>query len=204
VGHAPGKGSGRPSRIGHSTRKEIDVVQVKSIPPSDDVKAIVGAIPGVRFTPGVVVGQEGPEGHLGPEAAGAVLILHVTLADEDAAERFWRTTTSVKQSLSQAPGFIRLFSLFEGVNGYLVAFWRTVEDAHAFAKSQRHRAAMDAFDRDHFQYSHFVGLFRAERAHNRNIYCEACGRATPMPAKACSGCGNPLHDVFADRDAVEA
>lgn len=173
------------------------MVQVKSIPPSDDIKATVGAIPGVRFTPGVVVGQEGPEGHLGPEAAGAVLILHVTLADEGDADRFWRTTTSVKQSLPDAPGFIRLFSLFEDVSGYLVAFWRTVEDAQAFAKSQQHQEAMASFDRDHFQYSHFVGLFRAERAHSRNIYCEACGQATPMPASMCNACGNPLHDVFA-------
>lgn len=180
------------------------MVEVKSIPPNDDVKAVVSAIPGVRFTPGVVVGQEGPEGHLGPEAAGAVLILHVTLAEEEAADRFWHTTTSVKQSLPEAPGFIRLFSLFEGVNGYLVAFWRTVEDAQSFAKSQQHRAAMAAFDRDHFQYSHFVGLFRAERAHSRNVYCEACGRATPMPASVCSGCGNPLHDVFAHSGAVDA
>ncbi|HEV2370450.1 MAG TPA: hypothetical protein VGR90_11290 [Acidimicrobiales bacterium] len=180
------------------------MVQVRSIPPSDDVKAMVGAIPGVRFTPGVVVGQEGPEGRLGPEAAGAVLILHVTLADDDGAEQFWRTTTSVKQSLPEAPGFIRLFSLFEGVNGYLVAFWRRVEDAQSFARSQRHQAAVDAFDRDHFQYSHFVGLFKAERAHSRKIYCEACGQATPMHAEACSGCGNPLHDVFANGNALDA
>jgi len=176
------------------------MVQVKSIPPSDDVKAMVGAIPGVRFTPGVVVGQEGPEGHLGPEAAGAILVLHVTLAEEAAADRFWQTTTSVKQSLPEAPGFIRLFSLFEGANGYLVAFWRTVEDAEAFAKSQQHQAAMAAFDRDRFQYSHFVGLFKAERAHRRSIYCEVCGQATPMPAEVCGGCGNPLHDVFANNN----
>lgn len=180
------------------------MVQVRSIPPSDDVKAMVGAIPGVRFTPGVVVGQEGPDGHLGPEAAGAVLVLHVTLADEDAADRFWHTTTSVKQSLPEAPGFIRLLSLFEGASGYLVAFWRTVEDAQAFAKSRQHQAAMAAFDHDHFQYSHFVGLFRAERPHSRRIFCELCGEATPMPAAVCSGCGNPLHDVFAESDALGA
>ena len=178
------------------------MAQVRSIPPSDDVKAMVGAIPGVRFTPGVVVGQEGPEGHLGPEAAGAVLILHVTLADESAADRFWHTTTSVKQSLPEAPGFIRLFSLFEGVNGYLVAFWRTAADAHSFAKSQRHQEAMDSFDHDHFQYSHFVGLFTADRTHHRTVYCEACGSATLMPAAVCTGCGNALHDVFADGDGA--
>lgn len=180
------------------------MAQVKAIPPSDEVKAMVGAIPGVRFTPGVVVGQEGPEGHLGPEAAGAILVLHVTLADGDAADRFWHTTTSVKQSLPEVPGFIRLFSLFEGVNGYLVAFWRTVEDAQAFAKSERHQEAMAAFDRDHFQYSHFVGLFKAERAHSRNVYCEACGQPTPMPAPVCAVCGNPLDDVFASANVPNA
>ena len=176
------------------------MAEVKSIPPSDEVKAMVAAIPGVRFTPGVVVGQEGPDGHLGPEAAGAILLLHVTLADEVAADRFWRTTTAVKQSLPSAPGFIRLFSLFEGVNGYLVAFWRSVEEAQAFAQSRTHQEAMDAFDREHFQYSHFVGLFTAQRTHRRNVFCEACGQATPMPAAVCQGCGNPLHDVFAGRD----
>ena len=187
-----------------STGRGSGVVQVRSIPPNDSIKATVGAISGVRFTPGVVVGQEGPEGHLGPEAAGAVLILHVTLADEDSADRFWRTTTSVKQSLPEAPGFIRLFSLFEGVSGYLVAFWRTVEDARSFAQSSRHQAAMDAFDRERFQYSHFVGLFTADRAHVRNIYCDMCGHATSMPAEVCAGCGNPLHDVFAAGDGWSA
>jgi len=70
--------------------------EIPVIPPSDEVNAVVGAIPGVRFTPGVVVGQEGPEGHLGPEAAGAILVLHVTAVAEAAADRFWRTSTAVK------------------------------------------------------------------------------------------------------------
>lgn len=175
------------------------MAEVKFIPPSDEVKAIVGAIPGVRFTPGVVVGQQGPEGHLGPEAAGAILVLHTTAADEKAAERFWRLTTAVKQQLPEAAGFIRLFSLFEGLSGYLVAFWRTVEDAQAFAACPAHREAMAAFAKERFEYSHFVGLWKAHSVRDRNIYCEACGRATPAPVSACSSCGNPLDDVFSAR-----
>jgi heme-degrading monooxygenase HmoA len=148
----------------------------------------------------VVVGQAGPESHLGPEAAGAILILHTTAVDEAAAERFWRMTTAVKQQLPQAPGFIRLFSLFDGLSGYLVAFWRTVEDAQAFAAQPQHREAIAALDRERFEYSHFVGLWKAHSVHQRDIYCEVCGTATPAPTGACSSCGNPLHDVF-EREA---
>lgn len=157
---------------------------------------MVAAIPGVRFNPGVVVGQDGPEAYLGPEAAGAILILHMTAADEVAADRFWRTTTAVKQQLPNAAGFIRLFSFFDGPSGYLVAFWRSVEDAQAFAQSQTHRDAMTALDRERFEYSHFVGLWKAHSVHQRNIYCDQCGTANRAPAAQCSSCGNELDDIF--------
>jgi heme-degrading monooxygenase HmoA len=166
------------------------------IPPSDEVKATVAAIPGVRFNQGVVVGQDGPDAHLGPEAAGAILVLHMTVADEAAADRFWRTTTAVKQQLPQAPGFIRLFSFFDDPSGYLIAFWRTAEDAKAFAASPAHRAAMAALDTERFEYSHFVGLWTAHALRARNLYCERCTAVTPAPADTCSGCGNELDDVF--------
>ena len=174
------------------------MAEVRLIPPSDEIKGLVGAIPGVRFTPGVVVGQDGPECRVGPEGAGAILVLHTTAADDDAAERFWRTTTAVKQQLPGAAGFIRLFSLFDGLSGYLVAFWRTVEDAQAFAAGHHHRAAVAALRRERFEYSHFVGLWKAHAIHPRTIYCELCGTATPVPTDACSSCANPLHDVFGE------
>jgi heme-degrading monooxygenase HmoA len=173
------------------------MAEVRLIPPSDEVKAMVAAIPGVRFNQGVVVGQDGPESHLGPEAAGALLVLHMTVADEVAADRFWRTTTAVKQQLPTAAGFIRLFSFFDGPSGYLVAFWRTAEDAQAFARSEAHRAAMAALDTERFEYSHFVGLWTAHRLQNRNLYCTRCDVVTPAPATTCEGCGGTLDDVFA-------
>lgn len=180
------------------------MAEIKSLPPSDEVKAIVGAIPGVRFTPGVVVGQQGPEGHLGPEQAGAILVLMVMLADEESSDRFWRATTAVKQTLPEAHGFIRLCSFFDGPVGYLIAFWRTVEDAEAFARDRAHRAAMDAFASDRFQYSHFVGLWKAERVHPRNVFCDRCGAATKMPASSCSSCDNTLDDYFSCRPVLSA
>lgn len=171
--------------------------EVRQIPPSDEVKAMVGAIPGVRFNPGVVLGQDGPDACLGPEAAGAILVLHMTVSDETAADRFWRTTTAVKQTLPGTSGFIRLFSFFDGPSGYLLAFWRTAEQARDFAATPAHREAMAALDRDRFEYSHFVGLWTANAVHTRNMYCDQCDAVTPAPASACSGCGQPLDDVFA-------
>lgn len=171
------------------------MTQARLIPPSDEVKATVAAIPGVRFNQGVVVAQDGPEAHLGPEAAGAILVLHMTVADEVCADRFWRTTTAVKQRLPMAAGFIRLFSFFDGPSGYLVAFWRTPEDARAFAAGPVHREAMAALDRERFEYSHFVGLWSAHSVRPRNLYCDQCDAVTPAPATRCS-CGAPLDDVF--------
>ena len=178
------------------------MAEIKSLPPSDEVKAIVGAIPGVHFTPGVVVGQQGPDGNLGPEQAGAILVLMVMLAEEESSDRFWRATTAVKQSLPEATGFIRLCSFFDGPVGYLIAFWRTVEDAESFARDGAHRAAMAAFASDKFQYSHFVGLWKAEKVHPRNVFCERCGATTRMPASSCSACGNPLDDYFSRSPAL--
>lgn len=178
------------------------MAQVQQIPPSDEVKALVGAIPGVRFNQGVVVGQDGPDAHLGPEAAGALLVLHMTVADEAAADRFWRTTTAVKQQLPAASGFIRLFSFFDGPSGYLVAFWRTREDAEAFATTDVHRQAMTALDTERFEYSHFVGLWTAHRVRERNLYCTDCDGVTPAPASNCRSCGTRLHDVFAREDVA--
>ena len=173
------------------------MTQARLIPPADDVKAMVAAIPGVRFNQGVIVGQDGPDAHLGPEAAEALLVLHMTVADDAAADRFWRTTTAVKQQLPRARGFIRLFSFFDGPSGYLVAFWRTAEDAEAFARTDAHRSAMAALDAERFEYSHFVGLWTALRVHSRNFYCTHCAAVTPAPASACVNCGELLDDVFA-------
>ena len=170
--------------------------RVRQIPPSDEVKAMVAAIPGVRFNQGVIVGQDGPDPQLGPESAGAILVLHMTVVDETAADRFWRVTTAVKQTLPTAAGFIRLFSFFDGPSGYLVAFWRSAEQARAFAASPVHRDAMTALGRERFEYSHFVGLWTAQTVHRRNLYCLDCEAVTPAPAATCQGCAAPLDDVF--------
>ena len=167
------------------------------IPPDAETLEALGSIPGVRFTPGTVTGQAGPEGRSGPEAAGALLLLHFTSVDEAATRRFWEVNLPVARALSTAPGFIRRFSCVEGPNVYLVEFWKTEQDAKVFIRSAEHRAAVKALYNARILYSHFVGMWTAASMHPRLIFCPSCGQATPTPTDACSQCGTALIDVFA-------
>ncbi len=50
-------------------------------PPNADNETLLGEIPGLRQTPIPAIGFDGPEGHLGPEATGAFLVLHMTMVE---------------------------------------------------------------------------------------------------------------------------
>jgi hypothetical protein len=56
------------------------MLELLSQPPPPEAMAKMTAIEGVRIVPTVLTTQEGPDRHLGPEAAGAVLILQATLS----------------------------------------------------------------------------------------------------------------------------
>jgi hypothetical protein len=47
-----------------------------------------------------------------------------------------------------------------------------------------------------WQYTQFAGVWKAHAIRPRNFYCEKCRAKTAAPADKCSGCGNPLQDVF--------
>lgn len=164
-------------------------------PPPPEVQGAVASIPGVRFTEGVVIAVEG-DATAGPESAGAVLVLAGGLADEAKANQFWTRAAQTLQAVQNAPGFIRLLTFADGMTNYLVAFWRTHEDAMAFRNAQVHRVAMHELAETGNQYDHFAGLFRTERAHHRHVYCERCNTLNTMPREECSQCGNALVDVY--------
>ena len=165
-------------------------------PPIDAIQRMV-AIDGVRITPGVLATQLGPDAHLGPEAAGAMLILQTTFVDEARAAEFWNTAAGLMEQLATAPGFIRRFSFADGPFFWLIALWRTTEDAHAFFASDRHQAAMRELYRGRWQYSHFAGLWEMNTPRERVIFCEHCDGVTPATAGNCSSCGHELADPFA-------
>ncbi|HLH64247.1 MAG TPA: hypothetical protein VKV27_00950 [Solirubrobacteraceae bacterium] len=173
-------------------------------PPNKDNEALVAEIHGLRQTPIPVIGFDGPDGHLGPEAAGAVLVLHMTMVDEQRTQRFWRQVALTCKAASETPGFIRMVAFFDGVANWALGFWRTAEDAAAYATSRAHRDAIADMKAHRFEYSHYAGIFTAIRPGRRETWCDRCGTEVLMPAEHCPNCGNELADVFAIQAASRA
>ena len=165
-------------------------------PPTERAQAVFTAIEGVRSTEGEVLGLDGPDGHLGPEAAGCLMVLHATMADADRAGRFWEMLADVTAVATAAPGLIRFLGFDDGLSGYAIAWWRTEEDARAFARDQAHREAVKEHYRSPVFYTHYVGLFAPTTAGERHVFCEECGGMTQMPAEVCGACGTEIVDVF--------
>jgi heme-degrading monooxygenase HmoA len=167
-------------------------------PPSAENEALFAEIPGFRQTPIPVVAFDGPapDGSLGPEAAGAVLVLHMTMIDEERTQAFWRQVALTCKAASQTKGFMRMIAFFDGMANWALGFWRTVEDAQAFARSSAHAAAMAKMHEKNFEYMHFASLYRPVEQRVRHAYCERCAAEVVMPQDACPSCGNELADVF--------
>lgn len=167
-------------------------------PPGASTEALLAEIPGFRQTPVPVVAFDGPEpdGSLGPEAAGAVLVLHMTMIDEERTQAFWRQVALTCKAASQTKGFIRMIGFFDGMANWALGFWRTVEDAQAFAKSRSHVEAIAEMHEKSFEYTHFAGLYQPVEQRVRHAYCDACGVEIVMPRDSCPSCGTEIADVF--------
>lgn len=164
-------------------------------PPSGTAGQMMGSLPGARFTEGVTFAVDGLE-PAGPEQASAVLVLQGTLASEEMAQMFWQRAATTLREAMDSPGFVRFIGFSDGLCGYALGFWRTAEDAQAFARGRAHGDARKELYRTGNQYTHFAGLYSATRPLERHFFCESCGHVTNAPASACANCGNPLVDVF--------
>jgi heme-degrading monooxygenase HmoA len=172
------------------------MVELLTQPPPLEAVTKMTAIDGVRFVPTVLAIQRGPDGHLGPEAAGAVLILQATFVDEERAAEFWLTAAGLMEHLAVAPGFIRRVNFADGPHYTLIALWRTRADAHAFFSTDEHQAAMSELFRRRWQYSHFAGLWDMTTPRQRVIFCQQCDGVTAATERLCAGCGTELFDPF--------
>jgi heme-degrading monooxygenase HmoA len=168
-------------------------------PPPMDVIGRMSEIPGLSITPSILVTQQGPgeDGRLGPESAGAVLLLQATFASAEGAAQFWAAAVELMTLLAEAPGFIRRYSWPDGPTISLLALWRSYADAEAFAAHPEHRAAVRNLYQGGWQHTHFSAIWELRHNHGRIAFCP-CGAATPIGERACSGCGEPLFDVFRD------
>jgi heme-degrading monooxygenase HmoA len=178
-------------------RGRVEMVELLVGPPPGDVIAAMAAIPRLEITPSILVTQQGPgeDGRLGPEAAGAILLLQATFATQDGADHFWAAAGRLMELLADAPGFIRRYSFPDGPTITLIALWRTVEDARAFAGRPEHAAAVRGLYREGWQYTHCAAVWELHHSHDRIAFCE-CGTATPITVGVCSACGTELLDVF--------
>ena len=167
-----------------------------TFPPNEQEMAALAEVPGARLTEGAVSALDGPEAHLGPEAAGCVMVLHATFASAEGADRFWTIGSELNTAAAEAPGLIRLIGFEDGLSMYGIGWWVTEEDARAFARGQAHREAVREQHRNPFQYTQFAGLWGPMTYGHRDVYCEQCGKSTRMPADACKACSNEVVDVF--------
>ena len=175
----------------------MGMVELLVAPPPPEVITAMAAIPRLSITPSILVTQQGPgeDGQLGPEAAGAILLLQATFATQEGANHFWDAATGLMELLADAPGFIRRYSFPDGPTITLLALWRTADDAHAFASRPEHRAAVRGLYKEGWQHTHFSAIWELHHNHGRIAFC-ACGAATPVTDGACQACGEPLFDVF--------
>jgi heme-degrading monooxygenase HmoA len=173
------------------------VPELLTQPPPPEAIAAMAAIPGVQITPSILVTQRGPEGHLGPEDAGAILVLQATFADPAGAGAFWAAAVPLMAMLEHAPGFLRRYSFPDGPSITLIAFWRSADDARAFAATPEHRDAARRLYAERWQYSHFSAIWELTRNHGRMVLCTECDGITPAADGHCRECGTALVDVYA-------
>ncbi|MGD9796609.1 MAG: antibiotic biosynthesis monooxygenase [Acidimicrobiia bacterium] len=171
------------------------MTELQILPPPPDAIAAMLAIQAVSIAPTILATQQGPDGHLGPEEAGAILVLQATFADPVGAERFWAAAVPLMALLAAAPGFIRRYSFPDGPSITLLALWRTADDARAFARTPTHRAAVHDLYSQRWQYTHFSALWEMTSNHGRLAFCDRCDGITPIGEASCRGCGQPLVDV---------
>jgi heme-degrading monooxygenase HmoA len=170
---------------------------VQLFPPHAEALTAMAGIPGIEIAPTIFVRQPGPEGHRGPEAAGAVLMLQATFTNPEGARSFWDAAVELMALLEHAPGFIRRYSFPDGPSMTLIALWRTLEDAKAYAATPAHRAAVRELYRHRWQNSHYSALFALQSSHGRVIFCDTCDGVTPAEERVCNNCGAALNDIFA-------
>jgi heme-degrading monooxygenase HmoA len=171
------------------------MAKVDHFPPGAEAGPMMGSLPGARFTEGMTFAVDGTVA-AGPEMAGAVLVLQGTLASADDAESFWVSAASTLKAAMDSPGFIRFIGFGDGLCNYALGFWRTLDDAQAFARGDAHRQARSHLYETGNQYTHFAGLYAASSVSPRHFFCEECRKTTEAPAEKCEHCGNPLVDIF--------
>jgi heme-degrading monooxygenase HmoA len=171
------------------------MVELLDLPPTPEAIASLSALPGSQMVPTTIATMCGPEGHWGPEAAGAILMLQATFVTEEGIASFWKAQVPLMELLNTAPGFIRSYGFGDGPTSTLLVFWRSADDAKAFSTRPEHSQAMRDLYKQRWEYSHFAAIWEMTSNHDRVIFCPACPAVTSVSEQRCKGCGTGLFDV---------
>jgi heme-degrading monooxygenase HmoA len=169
-------------------------------PPPALATAAMQAIDGVRIVPVMLNTQESLEDRLGPEDVGAILILQGTFVEQAKFEEFWLRVVDLMRLLASAPGFIRRYNFADGPHYTLMAWWRSVEDAHAFFARPEHQSAMRSTFERRWNYTHFAGLWQQADRRQRLFFCQSCDGVSSAGEPTCPGCGSALPDPYGGFD----
>lgn len=174
------------------------MANIESFPPDEASKVAAQGVLGTRVSPGVVSALDGPT-LAGPEAAGALTLLHTTFVSNEGAQRAYRNFASMKADFRARPGFLRWLTFNDGPHGYALGLWRSPDDVTAFVAGAAHQSMVREQRERPFEHSQFAGVWAAHAVGRRMLYCEQCGAASATPATSCSRCAAPLHDPFSPR-----
>jgi heme-degrading monooxygenase HmoA len=174
------------------------MTQINSFAPDETSRAASQAVPGTRFTPGVVTALDGPS-LAGPEAAGALTLLHTTFVSDAGAQRGYQNFATMKADFRTRPGFLRWLTFNDGPHGYALGLWRDPDDVAAFVSGAAHQAMVREQRERPFENSQFAGVWTAHTIGRRSLFCTRCGSGTPTPTTQCSRCSGPLHDPFPEQ-----
>ena len=171
------------------------MMEIDSFPPDETSRIASLAVPGTRITPGVVSALDGPT-LAGPEAAGALTLLHTTFVSDEGAQRGYRNFATMKEDFRTRPGFLRWLTFNDGPHGYALGLWRSPDDVTAFIAGAAHQAMVREQRENPFEHSQFAGIWAAHTVGRRTLYCAQCGAAAAAPTASCSQCSAPLPDPF--------
>jgi hypothetical protein len=172
------------------------LAELLTLPPPPEAISAMAAIPHLQIVPTILATQEGPSGDLGPESAGAILMLQATFTNREGASKFWAAAVPLMEMLTVAPGFIRRYSFPDGPSFTLIALWRTTAEAKAFATVPEHRSVVHNLYKHRWQYSHFSAIWELTTNHGRQIFCDQCDGITAASERRCNSCGAPLVDIY--------
>jgi hypothetical protein len=139
---------------------------IAAYPPDEESRAAAHSVPGTRITPGVVSALDGPV-PAGPEAAGALTLLHTTFIDDAGAQRAYRLFAAVKEDFRNRSGFLRWMTFADGPHGYALGMWRSAADVTAFVSGTAHQRMIREQHERPFEYSQFAGIWTAHTVGRR-------------------------------------